>query len=301
MATSDRRLLWLVPYAPWPADHGGKIRASAVLRRLAERGWQIDVWLPAPRDDNAPPPPTLPGVTFHHFRTRARGHRLTKVAGLLSRWPLSAWTVHDRRSARQVRHLANAYAAVVLDQSYQAPWVRGLARTVPVVLVAHNIEHQLVRQMAVGAPRLLHRLLYRLDAGRFERMERALFARADLIMVVSERDKAYLLDDPAVRPDTTVTVRPNGVDLAAFPLRERHVLNARTMLMTGTLGYPPNHDAALWIHTDVLPRVRASIPDACIKLVGSLGPRSLKALHNPAAGFNVVGYVRRGSPVSARG
>jgi len=60
--------------------------------------------------------------------------------------------------------------------------------------------------------------------------------------------------------------------------------------MTGTMGYAPNLDAAMWIYHEILPGVRHRIPDARVSLVGSC-PGELSRLHNPALGFDVVGYV----------
>ena len=39
------RILWILPYSPWPATSGGKTRQFHLLRSLAARGHQITLLL----------------------------------------------------------------------------------------------------------------------------------------------------------------------------------------------------------------------------------------------------------------
>jgi glycosyltransferase involved in cell wall biosynthesis len=61
------------------------------------------------------------------------------------------------------------------------------------------------------------------------------------------------------------------------------------LLMTGTLGYLPNLDAAVWMIERILPLVRRTRPAAHLVLVGSSAPASLKERGGDAV--DVVGQV----------
>lgn len=290
MADAERlRLLWLVPYRPWPADHGGKIRAWEVLSRLASRGVEIDVWYPA-SNDQAPPPREIPGLRWNSYPSRLQSGRARKLVHLAGGLPLSVRAVFDRRSSRAVASAAHEYDAVVLEQAYQGPWVGALPEDVAVAVMAHNIEHHLLAQVAKREHSRLLRLVYRLDARKFRRVERRLFNRANLICVVSEED-LRLLSELGGDPGARVTVRPNGVDLDGFAFVPPRPGPGRRLVLTGSLGYTPNCDAAIWIRDEILPLIRQEVPDAEIAVVGSQCPRALMDLDDPGTGFNVIGYV----------
>lgn len=279
------RLLWLIPYSPWPADHGGKIRVWEEITGLAARGATIDVIYPQRQDE-----PTIPQVENVHWRGYPSGldaHRIRKIVALPTPLPVAARAVYDRTTHRHVRAVAHEYDALVLEQPYQERFTRGLPGEVPLVFIAQNVEHALMAQMARSAPKRETRFVYHLDSRKFRRIERRVFKRADLIVAVSQEDRRCI----ELLSDAPLTTRPNGVDLAAYPYRQSRPGPATQLLMTGTLGYPPNHEAALAIHREILPRIRESEPDAEIKLVGSLCPPDLKRLHDPSNGFHVVGYV----------
>ena len=280
------RLLWLVPYCPWPADHGGKIRVWEILTRLAERGMRIDAWYPESADAGVPP--KVPNLEWHPYPSRLGVGRLRKAASLVTPWPVSVRAVFDRRTRAHLLAIADQYDAVVIDQTYQAPMLSTLSPNVPLVAVAHNVEHRLMAQMAKAAPRLETRLVYQLDAKKLRRVEMALLSRADLVLTVSQDDLELLAE---TIPRDRLRVSPNGVDLDTYSFQAPQRGTGTRMLMTGMLGYPPNHEAALRIHREILPMVRSQIPDAQIELVGSRCPPELLALHDPASGFNVVGYV----------
>src|SRR5207302_1589654 len=74
-----------------------------------------------------------------------------------------------------------------------------------------------------------------------------------------------------------VRVVPNGVDLAAFAYVEDGRPAAR-LVFAGNLGYFPNVDAATFLVRDVLPRVRAAVAGAELRLVGARPARRVRAL-----------------------
>ena len=61
-------------------------------------------------------------------------------------------------------------------------------------------------------------------------------------------------------------VAPNGVDVERY--RPTPLPGRPSILMTGTFDYGPNVDGARWLCDEVLPRVRAEVPDATLTLVG---------------------------------
>ena len=104
-------------------------------------------------------------------------------------------------------------------------------------------------------------------------------------VVVSQPDADELR---ALNPGLNVHVIPNGVDIEQLqPSGAKRETAA--LLFTGNYEYPPNVDAALVLARDILPRVRASIPDAKLWLVGNAPPPELQALAGDA--ITVTGRV----------
>jgi sugar transferase (PEP-CTERM/EpsH1 system associated) len=126
------------------------------------------------------------------------------------------------------------------------------------------------------------------EAARLRRYESELVRRGLPCMVVAESERALLERGEAVR------VVPNGVDLAAFAYVEDGRPPAR-LVFAGNLGYFPNVDAAAFLVREVLPRVRAAVPGAELRLVGARPARRVRALAR-AAGVSLAASVPAMAP-----
>ena len=109
------------------------------------------------------------------------------------------------------------------------------------------------------------------EAARLARYEAELVASARTCLVVSETERRALGAPASLR------VVPNGVDTTTFAYVEAGRPPLR-LVFAGNLGYFPNADAATWLLRDILPRVRAAVPGAELRLVGARPGRRLRAL-----------------------
>jgi glycosyltransferase involved in cell wall biosynthesis len=277
----------MAPYSPWPAHGGGRIRLWEVVSGLASLGVELRVCYPS-NDAGSEDPPNVPNVEWSSYEGRLRQSTRRKLAALFSRFPEAAWGVTNRSFQREIRERCTYYDAVVLEQATMAPFCAYVPADIPVILIAQNVEHALIAQMARRLPSLKTKLRYRIEAAKFRWLERAVFRRAHLIVAMSQVDKLRILE---LVDQASVAVHPNGVDLRFHTFRPGREGHGHRLVMTGTLGYPPNLDAAMWIYDEILPGIRQQVPDACISLVGRSCPSELRRLHDPALGFDVVGPV----------
>lgn len=126
------------------------------------------------------------------------------------------------------------------------------------------------------------RWLYREELRRMRRYEQAIARRADHVILVSERDRPYVAD-------ADVSVIENGVDAEAFaPQTATRAANA--LVLSGNMGYEPNVDAARWFAREVLPAVRAHVPEATLTIAGARPARSVREL-GALPGVTVSGDV----------
>jgi O-antigen biosynthesis protein len=106
------------------------------------------------------------------------------------------------------------------------------------------------------------RLLYAAD--RMEERERAVWRGSDGILYLSEEEAAAVR---AMAPGAAV----NAIVPYCFETfgTVRPAPAGRELLFVAGFGHPPNEDAACWLVAEVLPLVRARVPDATLSIVGS--------------------------------
>ncbi len=105
-----------------------------------------------------------------------------------------------------------------------------------------------------------------LDWRRWPRFQVDAWRRFDRVQVFSGRDAEALASlAPEVAP--RVRVDPFGLELPApaDPAMEE----AGTILFVGNFAHPPNRDAALWLAREIMPSVRARVPGARLRIVGT--------------------------------
>jgi GT2 family glycosyltransferase/glycosyltransferase involved in cell wall biosynthesis len=123
-------------------------------------------------------------------------------------------------------------------------------------------------------------------AARFEREERSLLDKVDVVHVVSTYEEEVvraLAPERAVRTlPIFVFHDPPPVDLAPFEARQG-------LMFVGGFRHQPNPDAALWLVSEILPRLQRELPDVSVALVGSDPPPAVAEL--AGNGVIVSGWV----------
>jgi glycosyltransferase involved in cell wall biosynthesis len=101
------------------------------------------------------------------------------------------------------------------------------------------------------------------DERRWDRLQRACAAQVDHVVVCSELDLQRSGCPNAV-------VIGNGASAPERVHPDRRTLRgeAPTMFFVGALDYEPNTEAVEWFVREVLPRVRRSVPEARLRIVG---------------------------------
>lgn len=120
------------------------------------------------------------------------------------------------------------------------------------------------RRVAVG----LRGVRDRVEIRRWRRLHAAMSSRVDRLLVCSDGD----LDRLRALGVPNGAVVPNVYPEPPAPLGGRPVGSPPALTMIGTLDYRPNADAAEVLVREVLPGVRAEVPDATVRLVGRSGP-----------------------------
>jgi polysaccharide biosynthesis protein PslH len=202
-------------------------------------------------------------------------------------WSPEMWRAIERRLAAEQYDVAHLFGGV---QVYEYAHALDSLPTIITPYESYSLYLRRVVDNEKGVSRVLARAQWQL-ARAFERWMFAPFRRA---VVVSERDRDELL---ALNPALRVEVIPNGVDIYEFRARPTERLSD-TLLFTGNYEYAPNIDAALRLATEILPQVRARVPDIKLWLVGNAPPPELQALASDTV--KVTGRVPDIKPYLAR-
>jgi glycosyltransferase involved in cell wall biosynthesis len=124
---------------------------------------------------------------------------------------------------------------------------------------------------------------------RLRRYEAQVCRRADRVLAVSEADAAALQE---LVSGLDVAVVPNGIDSRAYQIGKRPPswMPKGALVFTGTMDFRPNVDAVLWFVREVLPLVRAEVPETHFFVVGQHPHRRLDVLRRDSA-VTLTGWV----------
>lgn len=273
-------LLFISPRFLFPADEGGKIRTSNILRQMKAGPFQITLASPAPPDaarfqreldtvcDHFTPWPATPASTQRRLRA------------LLDPRPVSVATDDTPQGRAAIAEaLQTRPDVVVVDFPHAAVLTPG-AITPPSILFTHNVETEIYERHARLATGPM-RLLWPAQARKMARFERQTLARFTRVIAVSARDARALQSRFHL---TTVDTIDTGVDLDFFhptPPPPQPAPDAGTIVFTGVMDSPANIEGVRFLMNQVWPLVVKARPAAKALIVGRNPPQSLIAAAPP--------------------
>ena len=273
--------------APWLEDSGARIRVANELRALADVG-EVDLYcvLDTGRIKHGPQPP--PDLPVRRLRMKARPSpplMRQRLAWLKPGGPprrIAGWHADLEADLR-----AWADASYDLIWLVRAPVVAAAGRLPdgPVILDLDDLNDVVALEGASFARSRAARWTARIESRRWAAYQRTIAAGVAAMGVCSELDRTRLGLANAV-------VIPNGYEAdpaAATDGAARQVHDPPALMLQGSLLRPPLADAATRLARDILPLVRADLPNARLLLVGpaDASTRALGALD----GVEAPGFV----------
>jgi len=275
-------VLYLTYGLPYPPHSGARVRDFSFLQQLAAHHCVTCVCL-LEQPDEAQHIPALEclGVSTVSFPLE-RASPLRQTFGLArhlaARRPLATYLFWNAQMFDYVRALtaAQPFDVVQIEHSLLGPYLAALPAALreKTILDFHNIGAQQYRRMLNLSVAPHERVAFWFKQQLMQNWEARHAAHFARVLTVSRDDAQWLrAQNAALR----VTVIENGVDTERCPfLPETAARNA--LLFVGTLGYPPNADAALWFCRDILPLIQHAVPDVSLAIVGRSPRASVSAL-----------------------
>lgn len=276
-----------------PADSGGKIRTTQVLRGLKGGSFRVTLLMPSrleARRDFEKEIPSLCDelITWEPRPTSRLTHALRKASWLARREPIPVindWSLEGAAAVEGA--LARDANVVVFDFPHSAV-LHPARMTTPSVMFTHNIEAEIFHRHLQVARTPLHRFVWRNQFEKMRRYEIEACERFDMIVAVSERDRDFFLNDYRLtKPCRTI---PTGVDTEFF----RHHLprGEKQVVFCGSMDWLANIDAIEFFFDSVWPAIRRDVPDARMRVVGRTPPAALvRRICSAAPEWEFTGFV----------
>jgi GT2 family glycosyltransferase/glycosyltransferase involved in cell wall biosynthesis len=244
-------ILLLDSTTPDPRRDAGSLRLYGMLRLLHRDGYRLSF---APDDG-------------HALNEEIESLGSLGVEVLARPWlkDIPSWLSEHGDGLTAVilsRHtVAGQYASIVRKH---APQARLIFDTVDL----HFLREQRAAELT-GEPAMQRRA----DASR--RSELALIEQADVSFVVSPYEQALLRQLlPNARIELVSTIQEVHGRRSPF-------FGRRDLAFIGGYGHPPNSDAIQWIANQILPALRAVIPNICVHILGDMPANVRHELQRP--------------------
>jgi polysaccharide biosynthesis protein PslH len=296
------RVLVCAPFPPrLDGRHGGSRALAQFLGRLARRH---SVALVALKSDDEPgvddglrnvcdvvEEVAIPRV---EKSVSARlNNRIRMRAALLGGIPTWAAERTAKDFGARLQELVRWWRPDVVQFEYRVTgqFLPALDGSVPCLLVEHD---------PVSSEGTVPSLLSPLETRAWRSLGRSVSRRVDSLVVFTEHDRELVSELSGTAPITCI---PLTYDLPPAPLNPAGA-NDFEVLSVGSFIHPPNVDAALWLAEEIFPAVRARIPAATLRLVGSHAPPSILSLPGPGVSVstdvpNVLPYLDAAAVVVA--
>jgi glycosyltransferase involved in cell wall biosynthesis len=217
-------------------------------------------------------------VCRHEPQGMARWRRRWRLASGWLRFDKPWRTVwfYEEELQQVIRALGAERGFDVISVEDNAMGIYDYGHRAPAVLT----EHEVRRPRSLRLPGRFSRewprqLAGELDWQRWPRYQRLVWGRFPLIQTFTQRDADSIRE---VAPEVTgpVRVNPFGLDLPD-PLRPAEP-GSREILFVGNFVHHPNVDAAVWLGSEIMPRLRRLGANARLTVVGPWVPPSVAGL-----------------------
>ena len=285
-----KKLLFITPELPYPAQSGGKVKSLKLLQALAER-YDVTLACPLKMDD-------AKHVEEFHAISPCRKHLHEAVniprtpANLASSYvrgiPLNVHRTHSHQLQADIASVVDQYDIVFLDHyevySYLPQWYPGLS-----VYHAHNAYFKMWERYAQLPGNPAMRLTAHIEARRVKKYEATVAHSTDLTFAA---------------PNDALELRRAGVPLAkleeTFHLGDdrqlempelRYADTTKKLMYVGFLGWEPNSQGLLWFIEKVWPQLVKRHPDLLFDIVGKNPDQRLQRIVAQHKGISLKGFV----------
>ena len=264
------RILWLKTELLHPVDKGGKIRTYNMLKELKRKCHITYLTLDDGAVDNTAR--ELANEYCHDLvciphRRREKfttGFYVELALNLASDLPYAIKKYESSEMRREIEKRVGDCDVLICD--FLAPAVN-IPRDLEcaTVLFQHNVEAMIWKrhyEVQTNAARKAY--LYR-QWRKMVDFEAATCPKFDSVVAVSREDREQMEREYGVE---NVYDIPTGVDTAFFRPSSQRERKPHNLVFTGSMDWLPNEDAIRYFTEQIMPRIKQSVPDVTLTVVG---------------------------------
>lgn len=290
--TKRKKILFIVSRLPINIETGDRLRVYHFIKRLSERGHQVDIIGFVPQQQHEIRT-DITEASNRYFGIAKKGLEFTDPQRLkqlqlffdsfLKAYP---YRVHQWKDDAFVDSVRSLIRKTTYDVIHFSEVGMGIALNELKKEFNHSrIVFDLIDSVALSLNNSLSQEISWLWPFRFveklrlKKFEQQIVANVDEAVLISKRDKAFLERDE-------ITVIPNGIEENELGERNRDI----DLLFTGNMAAEANIDAVQWFVNDILPKILLKNPDLHFTIVGAHPTESVKALQSDSV--TVTGFVQ---------
>ncbi|MDT7540271.1 MAG: polysaccharide biosynthesis protein PslH [Acidobacteriota bacterium] len=297
-------ILWLKTELLHPVDKGGKIRTYQMLRALKRAHHITYLTL----DDGTASADAHERATEychelvcvpHNTRAKFSAAFYAELArNVVSPLPYFMQKYVSASMRREIETLIAREQFDVLVCDFLNPSVNVPAGLpLAAVLFQHNVEAMIWQRHYEVQSNVLKKIYLREQWRKALAYERAACRRFDSVVAVSRADAEMMRREYGVENVSDV---PTGVDTDFFRPVSTNTREPHNLVFTGSMDWLPNEDAMQFFIKDVLPRIKQSVPDVTLTVVGRDPFPSLIEQSRRDASIIVTGRVEDVRPYMER-
>jgi len=216
------------------------------------------------------------------------GKHLLALKSLVTKDPYTINWLKSRTFSEQLKIFLSKhdYNLIHFDTISLIPYLKYVTDK-PVVLDHHNIESHMLLRRADNEKNSLKQWYFKQEGRRLEAVEKRVCPQFSLNITCSKIDQDRLIE---LTGNSRVEEVPNGVDTDYFQPDES-IEQQQSLIFVGTLSWYPNIEAIRFIAYELWPRIKATIPDVTIDIIGANPPQDIKQVGESDVRFHVHGFV----------
>jgi glycosyltransferase involved in cell wall biosynthesis len=281
-------ILIISPYLPHPlGGNGGSVYLYEMLKQLCTRHTVTLISFADRREMAMAKDLSLLALTTHIIPRRKGpsrspadalvlvASRMLQMARSVLLWePYYVSKFRSRRMSRLIRSVTSADHFDIVQIEYaQMGTYRREGRSGKTIIHEIDVVVRTMLRYYREARSPLVRAAFLLEMCRWTRYEPAMARRFDGVSTLTQPDQLMLQRMTGLR---TIEVLPPGVETVPAP-GPPPAREPGTLLFVGNLAQLPNADAALWLCTEIFPRITAEVPGARLSIIGRGASAALRA------------------------
>ena len=283
----SNKILVLTPRFPFPIIAGDTLRIINICKVLAKRYDLTLLSMCSSREEMEADPNQDIFDSIHRVYHPTWKAVLNTAAALPSSKPLQLAYYESKAFRKSIDALLPDHDLVLAHLLRAGQFVEKYNGCPCILEMTDALSLNYRRVSDLGKWGLKH-LIYRIEKNRVSDYEWRMINHFDLITLVSEVDRQFLLDGKAHAEKEHVKVYTNGINLEQRPYCPPDA--APTIVFIGNMRTVHNRVSCEHFANDILPRIQDHIPGARFRIIGHASDEAMRTFSR-IDGVDVTGWV----------